>query len=193
MPLLSLEAITEDGPLPFCFHKHMGVKSLRGERYRRERGRAQLLKKWHSPRTQHKLTRIKWDQDGRLDLDLQSASEMTHPEAPWQFQGTVQRPRSGRWLKSWKYPPLPKNVLPLCGSAGKESICNAGDLGSIPGLGRFPGEGKGYSLLYSGLEDSMDCIVHGVAKSRTQLSDFHFPKNSWNNPPTHLHMTLPSL
>ena len=53
------------------------------------------------------------------------------------------------------------------GSAGKESPCNVGDLGSIPRLGRFPGEGKGYSLQYSGLENSMDCIAHGVTKSRT--------------------------
>ena len=59
-------------------------------------------------------------------------------------------------------------------SAGKESACNVGDLGSIPGLGRSPGEGKGYPLQYSGLENSMDCIVHGVAKSRTWLSDFQF-------------------
>ena len=49
-------------------------------------------------------------------------------------------------------------------AAGKESTCNAGDLGSIPGLGRSPGEGKGYPLQYSGLENSMDCIVDGVAK-----------------------------
>ena len=56
----------------------------------------------------------------------------------------------------------------------KESSYNVGDLGSIPGLGRSPGEGKGYSLRYSSLESSMDSIVHGVAKSRTQLSDFHF-------------------
>ena len=55
----------------------------------------------------------------------------------------------------------------------KESACNAGDLGLIPGLGRSPGEGKGYPLQYSGLENSMDCIVHGVAKSWTWLSDFH--------------------
>ena len=55
----------------------------------------------------------------------------------------------------------------------KESACNAGDLGSIPELGRFPGEGKGYPLQYSGLENSMDYIVHGVAKSQTRLSDFH--------------------
>ena len=61
-----------------------------------------------------------------------------------------------------------------CGSAGKESACNVGDLGSIPGLGRSPGEGKGYPLQYSGLENSMDCTVHGVEKSGTQLSDFHF-------------------
>ena len=60
------------------------------------------------------------------------------------------------------------------GSAGKESTCNVGDLDSIPGLGISPGEGKGYSLQYSGLENSMDCIVHGVAKSHTQLSNFHF-------------------
>ena len=61
-----------------------------------------------------------------------------------------------------------------CGSAGKESACSAVDLGSIPGLGRSPGEGKGYPLQYPGLENSMDSIVHGVAKSRTRLSDFHF-------------------
>ena len=54
-----------------------------------------------------------------------------------------------------------------CGSAGKESGCNVGHLGSIPGLGRSHGEEEGYTLQYSGLENSMDCIVHGVAKSRT--------------------------
>ena len=60
------------------------------------------------------------------------------------------------------------------GLAGKESACNARDLGSIPGLGRSPGEGKGYPIQYSGLENSMDYTVHGVAKSQTRLSDFHF-------------------
>ena len=48
-----------------------------------------------------------------------------------------------------------------------------GDLNSIPELGRSPGEGKGYPLQYSGLENSMDCIVHGITKSQTRLSDFH--------------------
>ena len=52
----------------------------------------------------------------------------------------------------------------LCGSAGKESDCDTGDLGSIPGLGRSPGKGKGYPLQYFGLESSMDCTVHGVAE-----------------------------
>ena len=52
------------------------------------------------------------------------------------------------------------------GSAVKESACNAGDLGLVPVLGRSPGEGIGYPLQYSGLENSMDCIVHGVTKSR---------------------------
>ena len=56
------------------------------------------------------------------------------------------------------------------GSAGKESACNAEDLGLIPRLGRFPGEGKGYPLQYSGLENPMD-----FAKSQTRLRDSHFP------------------
>ena len=60
--------------------------------------------------------------------------------------------------------------------AGKETACNAGDPGSIPGSGRSPGEGNSYPLQYSGLENSMDCIVHGVAKSWTQLSDFDFQR-----------------
>ena len=53
------------------------------------------------------------------------------------------------------------------GSDGKESTCSAGDLGSILGLGRSPGEGKGYPFQHSGLENPMNCIVHEVAKSRT--------------------------
>ena len=59
-------------------------------------------------------------------------------------------------------------------SVDKESACIAGDLDSIPGLGRSLGEGNGCSLQYSGLENCMDCIVHGVAKSWPRLSAFHF-------------------
>ena len=61
-----------------------------------------------------------------------------------------------------------------CGSAGRESTRSAGGQGSIPGLGRSLVEGKCYPFQYSGLENSMNCIVHGVAKSQTGLSDFHF-------------------
>ena len=68
-------------------------------------------------------------------------------------------------------------------SAGKESSCNEGELGSIPGLGSFPGEENGYSLPYSGLENSMDrgawqATIRGVAKSQKQLREFHFTSYS---------------
>ena len=69
-------------------------------------------------------------------------------------------------------------------SAGKESACNAGYPGLIPGSGRSTGEGKGYPFQYSGLENSMDCIVRGAAKSQIQLSDFHITSlNVWSNSP----------
>ena len=62
----------------------------------------------------------------------------------------------------------------LGGSDGKESACSAGELSSIPGLGRSPGEEKGYPLQNPGLENSEDCIVHGVKESQTRLSNFQF-------------------
>ena len=65
-------------------------------------------------------------------------------------------------------------VLSHQAQLGKESACSAGGLGSIPGLGRSPGERKGYLLQYSGLENPMVCIVHEVTKSWTRLNDFHF-------------------
>ena len=66
-------------------------------------------------------------------------------------------------------------------SVGKESVCNAGDPSLIPGSGRSPVEGKGYPLQSSGLENAMDCTVHGVAKPQTWLSNFHyhFPVAQW--------------
>ena len=72
--------------------------------------------------------------------------------------------------------PLPTPVFLgfPCGLAGKESARNAGELGSIPGSGGSSGEGNSSLLQDSGLENSMDCTVHGVAKNRTQLRDFHF-------------------
>ena len=70
-------------------------------------------------------------------------------------------------------PTLP-TLLPQCSHIASHSVCSVGDLGSIPGLGRCPGEGKGHPLQFSGPENFMDCIVHGVAESRRRLSDFHF-------------------
>ena len=64
-------------------------------------------------------------------------------------------------------------------SVGKETACNVRDLASIPGLGGSPGEGKGHPLQYSGLENSVDYIVHAVSESLTQLSDFHFVINTY--------------
>ena len=89
-------------------------------------------------------------------------------ETPVQFLGSEEPLEKGQATHS--------SILGFpCVSAGKESACNAGDLGSIPGLGRSPGEGKGYPLQYSGLENSVDCIVLGVTKSWTQLNDsLHF-------------------
>ena len=88
------------------------------------------------------------------------------------------RPQFDSWVGKihWRRDRLPTPVFLdfPCGSVGKESTCNAGDQGLIPGLGRSPREGKGYPLPYSGLENSMDCIVHEVAKSWTQLGLFHF-------------------
>ena len=87
------------------------------------------------------------------------------------------------WVRKicWRRDRLPTPVFLgfPCGSAGKESACNAGDLGLIPGLGSSSGEGNGYPLQYSCLENSMDrgtwrATVHSVAKSWTQLSDYHF-------------------
>ena len=76
----------------------------------------------------------------------------------------------------WRRDRLPSPVFlgAPCGSAGKESTCNTGDVGLIPGLGRSLGEGKRYPFQYSGLENSMDFIVHRVSKSQARLSDFHF-------------------
>ena len=78
--------------------------------------------------------------------------------------------------KTWVVTSLFKKIN-LClpgGSEGTESACNAEDPGSVPGLGKSPRGGLGNPFQYSGLENSMDCIVHGVAKSQTWPNDFHF-------------------
>ena len=81
------------------------------------------------------------------------------------------RPQFDSWVGKirWRRDrlPTPGFLGILCGSAGEESAYNVGDLSLITGLGRSPGEGKGYPLQDSGLENSVDCIVHGVTKSQT--------------------------
>ena len=98
----------------------------------------------------------------------------------WKLKVNLQcrRPRFDSWVGKIRWR-RDRTSTPVvldfpCGSAGKESACNAGDLASICGLGRPPGEGKGHPLQYSCLENSMECIVHEVAKSWTRLSNFHF-------------------
>ena len=76
------------------------------------------------------------------------------------------------------------------GSVGKEFSCNAGDLGLIPGLESSCGKENGSPLQYSGLENSIDCIVHVVANSRTWLSDFHFHFHMCVYTHTHIHITF---
>ena len=78
------------------------------------------------------------------------------------------------------------NSVPMglpCGSAGKESPCNVGDLGSIPGLGKSTGEGKGYPLQYSGLENSIDCIVPGVVHPASHYKE-EIKSKAYNSVPS---------
>ena len=85
--------------------------------------------------------------------------------------------RIGVFSNEWAYQ-VPK-ILEGFPDSGKESTCNAGDSGSTPGLGRWTGEGKGCPLQYSGLEDSMDCIIHGIAESdRTEQLSLSFSLSS---------------
>ena len=124
-----------------------------------------------------------WLSPGKLIKEHYKKEGLLSELSWWRIHLLCRRPQFDSWVGKihWRRDRL---LTPVflgfpCGSAGKESTCNAGDLGSIPELGRSPGEGKGYRLQYSGLENSMDCMVHGVTKSRTWLSDFHF--TSWKS------------
>ena len=113
----------------------------------------------------------------KIKNDSKAKSQLTYPIGASLIAPLVKNPPAMqenpvRFLV--REDPLEKNRLPTpvflgfpCGSAGKESACSAADLGSIPGLGRSPGEGKGYPLRYSGLKNFMNCTVHGVASSQT--------------------------
>ena len=113
------------------------------------------------------ISEMNYSNDTRVSLIVQLLKNLpAMQETPVWFLGLEDTQRRDRL-------PTPVFLGFPCGSTGKESAFNAEALGSVPGMGRSPGEGKGYPLQYSGLENSADCIVHGVAKSWTQLSDFH--------------------
>ena len=137
-------------------------------------GREDLLEKEMATYSSILAWKIPWTEE-LLRLQSIRLQRLGHKWATSLFPFTILCKLS-LWLLTWLPNGLPQfpNLGFPCGSAGKESACNAGDLGLIPGLGRSPGAGKGYPLQYSGLENSMDFIVHGIAKSRTRLSDFHF-------------------
>ena len=122
-----------------------------------------------------------------LDLSLALSLQAFHPDlmcvqihtrfSPW-FLSTIHSvawpiPSFSRFFFTQPFLPTPVFLGFPCGSAGKESACNMGDLGSTLGWEDSLEKGKAYPLQYSGLENSMDCIVHGVTKSRTWLRAFH--------------------
>ena len=156
---------------------------------RKDRKHAMVLKRtkmW--PLGEIKTNKWKFHKFSNGDKNLNL--HIVHPDSSYgkdPFTMQCRRPLFNSWvgLIRWRRDRLPAPVFLgfPCDSAGKEPTCNVGDMGSVPGLGRSPGEGKDYPLQYSGLENSMDCIVHGVTKSWTWLSDFHFTHFSLN---THL-------
>ena len=106
-----------------------------------------------------------------LLLKLDKVAPGTKWKSVWQQRWRTQRLLCLTSLFFFFFKTLVQSTF---GSAGIESACNVGDLSSIHGLGRSSGEGKGYPFQHSGLENSMECIVRGIAKRRTQLNDFHF-------------------
>ena len=116
-------------------------------------------------------------QEDPLEEEMATHSSILAWKIPWtEDPGGLRSMGLQRVRCDWTYTHMlatPIFCFP-CGPAGKESACYAGDLILIPGLERAPGEGKGYPLQYSGLENSMDCTVYGVAKSKIWLRDSHF-------------------
>ena len=108
---------------------------------------------------------------GRKTVGTTIAVRSAQNRSRWSYRFKTQkmqfRSLGGKipWRRKWQ--PTPVFLGFPDSTAGKESTCNAGDPRSVPGLRRSPGEGNGYSLQYSGLQNSMDCTVRGVTKSWT--------------------------
>ena len=124
-----------------------------------------------------------WEPDmATRTTSMTSVNRSDHPGGKCYFLppfckwGNWDAETKGQWTCKWKTQNLLSASLKCfpSASAGREAACSAGDLGSIPGLGRSLGEENSYPFQYSGLENSMDCIVYGVAKSQSWLSNFHF-------------------
>ena len=99
-----------------------------------------------------------------------------HDQIPLPFHGSISVLQSSKQCMQFpfSYIASSRRWASLVAQLVKNAPANVGDLGLNPGLGRSSGEGNGYPLQYSGLENSMNCIVHGVTKSWTQLNNFHF-------------------
>ena len=127
----------------------------------------------------HESEKWKWSRSVVSDSSQPHRLQSTRLLCPWDFPGKILYSIPYVYWFLWSSLQLYEGFP--CGSAGKESTCNAGDLGLIPGLGISPGKEKGYPLQYSGLENSIDYIVHGVTKNWTWLSNFR--RRQWHPTP----------
>ena len=119
-----------------------------------------------APLVENQVGKITWSRD-RLPTTVSFPNRSVGKESTCSAGNPSLIPGMGRSAGEGIGYPLQYSWASLVAQDGEESACNAGDLGLIPGLGRSPGEGNGCPLQDSGLENSMDCIVHAVAKSRT--------------------------
>ena len=125
---------------------------------------------------------ISWKGEWFLETLQKKKQKQKNEDEPPLGLHSSRRPWFDSWVGKirWRKDMLPTPVFLRFpgGPAGKESACNVRGLGLVPGLGRSPGEGTGYPLQCSGLENSRDCIVHGVTKSQTRPRDFPFHYSS---------------
>ena len=163
----SAQSLGWEDPLEECMATHFNI--LPGESpWTEEPGRLQAM---GSQRVRHHWTTKHIAHMGLLSI-MQRENEWFFPSKKTHIY--LFSPRM-----KWNIILSDNNLGFPCGSAGKESAHNAGDLDFDPRIGKIPGEEKCYLLQYSGLENPVECIVHGVTKSQTRLSEFHFQPLIW--------------